>query len=1150
MPDTAFAQHYNFKNLSVDQGLGQSQAKSIFQDSKGFLWIGTYGGGLNRFDGTSFIQYSEDQGLPDNTVWHIDEDDDYLWICTAEGLTRFDGNNMHVYNEHDGMSSRDVWCSIGASDGSRWIGTSDAGIDIYRDGEFSALDPGNLVLSSGINYILEDSRGRFWIATLTAGLVKYENSEFTYYNLENGLTDNVVNHVAESPTGEIYVSTGTGVSIISDTGIRYITKGEIASSEIFWVLFDTNENIWYGTEHNGAFRYKDNIFTHYLESNGLGSNYIFCFLEDNFGNVWMGTDGGGIVRFMDEKFVHYTAEDGLLGNTVMDLLQDSAGNYWFATARGLTVYDGDEYVIYTEENGLSNSSLVHLHEDKQRRVWVGSRNGVTVFENEIPTAYDASNGFADVLVHHIFEDPDGLLWICSSGGIYHFIDGVFIEREVTEHALDAGIKAIVDDQNGNRWYATDNGVTRWDGVSYKRYTTEDGLTSNDVTDVWEAPNGNMWFITPKGVSLWQTDRFYTVTKREGLTSNNLYSIIFYEGCVWLGHEKGVDRVWLDDEYELKRVQHYASDAGFLGVECNASASMIDNENFLWFGTVNGATRYNPNYEQANEVAPTLVFSGLRLLYQEVDWTEHCPNITSYTGMPEGACLNYKDNHLTFDFVGIDLSQPNQVRYECMLVNFDEDWLPESAERQLTYSNLPPGEYTFRVRAGNADDVWSTPISFEFLIEAPFWKATWFYALTIPLGMLLLYLMIIARTRRLARSKRELEETVRLRMKEIIAQKAELEKLSLIASEMADGVVLFDGNGDVDWVNAGLERLVGYDLEGLKREIGSNIREVSHYPRIDDLLAGKLEEKFVQYDTALRNISGEQFWASATITPIFDGKGKLQRVVAIYRDVTLRKGAEDKLFQRDRERTASIRYAKQIQEAILPSVTRLYKTFPEAFIFYRPRDIVSGDFYWFSQVGDTFILVAADCTGHGVPGAFMSMIGNEFLHQIINNSNVIGPEQALSELDMRVKRALHQDGLDRESKDGMDIGICAINLETQVCQYAGAFNPMYVLREGELIELDAAKESIGGYSLEAKAFFTHELSLQTGDVLYLFSDGFIDQFGGPKGRKYMRKRFKELLIEISPLDMAAQHLRISNEFEQWKGKEKQVDDILILGVKIT
>ena len=264
-----------------------------------------------------------------------------------------------------------------------------------------------------------------------------------------------------------------------------------------------------------------------------------------------------------------------------------------------------------------------------------------------------------------------------------------------------------------------------------------------------------------------------------------------------------------------------------------------------------------------------------------------------------------------------------------------------------------------------------------------------------------------------------------------------------------------------------------------------------------------------------------------------------------------------LSRRNKDVTDSINYALKIQKALLPDPLRLKIYRPESFIFNRPRDIVSGDFYWFEKVGNHLILAVADCTGHGVPGAFMSMICTTLLDKVVRDKQVDAPQDALRLLDQEVVLALSQEqsGNEHRPNDGMDIGILTINLETGSGQYAGAHRPLYCYRDGELLEYKGARASVGGRHVGRKDFAGHELQLQKGDTLYLFSDGYPDQFGGdPKkvpsgGKKYKTKRFKQFLKEISSLPLDEQATKLENEFQQWQGEFQQTDDVLVVAIRI-
>lgn len=250
-------------------------------------------------------------------------------------------------------------------------------------------------------------------------------------------------------------------------------------------------------------------------------------------------------------------------------------------------------------------------------------------------------------------------------------------------------------------------------------------------------------------------------------------------------------------------------------------------------------------------------------------------------------------------------------------------------------------------------------------------------------------------------------------------------------------------------------------------------------------------------------------------------------------------------------TDSIKYAKRIQEAILPPDEQLKKLLPESFVLYKPKDIVSGDFYWIEQKNDKVLFAVVDCTGHGVPGAFMSIVGYNQLQLVVNKNEDGQPASILNDLNKGIRESLHQGNNYEDSlaKDGMDISFCTYDPSLKQLQFAAAFNPLYLIRDNKLIEIKGDKFPVGIYlHKEAKLFTNHTIDILPNDTIYIFSDGYSDQFGGPSGKKFMSNRFKELLVDISKLPMSQQKNVLDRTIEIWKGAEDQVDDVVIMGVK--
>lgn len=273
------------------------------------------------------------------------------------------------------------------------------------------------------------------------------------------------------------------------------------------------------------------------------------------------------------------------------------------------------------------------------------------------------------------------------------------------------------------------------------------------------------------------------------------------------------------------------------------------------------------------------------------------------------------------------------------------------------------------------------------------------------------------------------------------------------------------------------------------------------------------------------------------------------ILALFRQNRKIRYANQQLAYQKKQITDSIEYASRIQSAMLPPSEIISGIIPEHFIFFKPRDIVSGDFYWISEKEGKTIVAAVDCTGHGVPGAFMSMLGFAFMSEIINKEKSLIPNIILNQLREYVKESLHQTGRENETKDGMDVALCVIDQENKNLQFSGAYNSLFLFRGTELITLKADRMPIGIHLAEKTSFTNHEINFLPGDCIYIFTDGFIDQFGGDEGRKFKIKAFKELLKSVQNLSINDQYKAIERKFYEWKGNYEQIDDILIIGIRL-
>lgn len=416
----------------------------------------------------------------------------------------------------------------------------------------------------------------------------------------------------------------------------------------------------------------------------------------------------------------------------------------------------------------------------------------------------------------------------------------------------------------------------------------------------------------------------------------------------------------------------------------------------------------------------------------------------------------------------------------------------------------------------------------------------------------------------------------------------IETLSLVASETVNGVLIQDPTGKIEWSNKGFTKISGYEPEEiLGKRPWSFLSGEKTNTKLTELTFKKVKEgKSFTTENTLYSKNGMPIWISLAVTPIFDSSGRLNRMVSIGTDISKQKELEelqksmltrmearvvertselestnqelrkeiwenqrisDELYHHNLDLKDSIAYAKRIQESILPDEKSIQKSFPHGFVLFLPRDVVSGDFYWYYKRNNLSYFAAIDCTGHGVPGALMSMIANELMNQAVIQKKLTDPSEILTLLNKLMVRTLRQKNVNN-MRDGMDLSLIVVDHDSDTLQFSGAFSSMYIFQNDEMSLYPGNRHSIGGHLEDVKkAFGTTKVSLSKGASIYLTTDGYIDQFGGPDGKKLMKKRFEEFLSGMQSLPMDEQKEALLNKFNEWKGPLNQVDDVLVAGL---
>lgn len=377
----------------------------------------------------------------------------------------------------------------------------------------------------------------------------------------------------------------------------------------------------------------------------------------------------------------------------------------------------------------------------------------------------------------------------------------------------------------------------------------------------------------------------------------------------------------------------------------------------------------------------------------------------------------------------------------------------------------------------------------------------------------------------------------------------------ILAKLNSLIVVVNQQGKVEYVSPSTKRMLGFEPEQLLGEGWWDLTRIDILEReaVKELTMQQLQQnsmvESLPYERLLKTATGGDKWILWNTS-----KGPSNTLIGIGHDITDRKKAEQKLIekhkeleQQNKDMLDSIQYASRIQEAILPDIEKIKNAFSDAFVLYQPKDVVSGDYYFFYQRGSKSFVAAVDCTGHGVPGALMSIIANGILKEVIVKKGITEPSEILYALDEELFAALNKKG--EITSDGMDVALAVFDSENNSVRYSGAFRPMILLRDNELIEFEANRYPIGFYADVEKIFVSKEIELKKEDTFYFFTDGYCDQFGGELKKKFNKKRFKELLLSLQGMEMEEQHSFLQYALLNWRQGEPQLDDVCIIGVRI-
>ncbi|MCE3259368.1 MAG: Response regulator containing a CheY-like receiver domain and a domain protein [Bacteroidetes bacterium] len=1143
----------NFQNLLPKKNV---PFNSVSQDKFGYLWMGS-NEGLIKFDGRVSQVFNQKNGLPAAKITSVYCDNDRIvWMGTENGK---------VYCLHPNLRTDSLTFSKEApenkitgfyknANGKLFVATYGNGVYVFENNALTQHYTSKNGMSDDVVYSFEFIQNSLWCGT-DAGITRILKTEqtpvFEVISSKNGLPDNIVRSIALYNNDQLVIGT-------QDSGVCFfnITKKEF-QKPIFFSDWDKgaviecasidHSDLVFITEKKGLFLFrKGQLFSQDYFS-GLKTTEFTDLFIDNTNSVWLASKSG-MHQVADKRFEFINAAKGLTDEKILSVICDHNGTIWAGSQTGLVKLNKNEQNVFSISaikdfpKGTVSCSAI---DDKGGLFFGTYENGlIAMIDNKALVFNSQNSSLPNDNVSNLFIS-NGKIYVSTLGGGLAICELTGNKLSVLKtYSEDNGLKSnyiycTVLNNKGELFVASDGGgLEKLQGDRFENIGEKSGLKSNTIYSLCKDSKDNIWAVTNMdGLIRYNGKTIDYFNQKTGLRDEQPLQIIESNSILYAFHSKGIDKINISNG----QVSYYDVFEGDLEPSLN---SVYQKDGYLYSATSNGILVYRVKPLPADDHKPTAVITKL---------------LINYKPFPLDSVneLKHNQNNLSFEFSGLWLKNPEKLLYRYKVEGFDADWKYSSTSQIVNYNNLDAGSYKFIVQSKNDEDVWSEETTYEFSILLPLWKRWWFWLLVVVVAGLGIYSFIQWRIKALQRENLLLEEKVAQRTAEIEKQSKiieeankELEQLSLVASKTDNIVLILDPEGYIEYVNDSFEKLNNITLQKILAE-RMNIFKISNSSRIREVFDEAVQNrKSVKYEALNKKNPEFEVWEASTLTPIYDEAGKLKKVIIIDSDVTETKRQQRIIEQKNKDITDSIEYARKIQTAILPAHEKIRSYVPNTCIFYKTKDIVSGDFYWFSEKEDYCLIAAVDCTGHGVPGAFMSLIGYNILNKIANEMNITDPSQILKNLNLGVLDALHKNR-DSESKDGMDAAICKIYYKENRVEYAGAMRPLWIVNKEGIREIRADKIPIGTKQdpeLPEINYTTHKLTPAPDEVFYIFTDGYADQFGGEKDKKMGSARFKELLLRIHTSGVTDQEKVLLSEHLKWKGDNEQVDDMLVIGFK--
>ena len=1007
----------------------------------------------------------------------------------------------------DGMLSNSTHKSIVSNEDLLYLGTYN-GLSVFDGLKVESYNYDQGLPNGYIDELIEDYDGNIWIGYGEKGLVKWRNGNvIKHYTTEDGLPSNRINALEQDSDGNIIIGTGKGLSIFNGESFENFDFKDGLGNGFITELKVIGKNIWIGS----------------------GS-------QPNAGGPV--TIGGGLTVFNGKIFKSYDLSSLSDFNPwiacINKIENDNKGNIWIGTMGGLLKYDESRFEIISVNNGLPSYVVRDILID-DNGIWVGTDGGlVNIKEERIKNIVSLENKFGEVST--ISKSKDGIYFIGTGDGVVMYDPNSFRTISSTEGMASTsnwtrGTLDIAIDKNGYIWAATGtSGLFKLKNESVLEQFTysNSGLPHNYICQIEFSKDGSIWIVQHTHVSRYYKGEIKVMNDELHIPNNIAVRDLAFdsEGTIWFATNRGLGR-FKNDDFKL-----FDESDGLVRPVGNCDVNVGKNEEIVYSTYGSGFSIFNGekfiNYNESNDLADNRI------------WDLAIDSKNNYWLALDGAGVQKFDGEKFENFQIKDGVTAGET-FTAYVDDFDMVWIGTFGGGVCYYD----GEMwnSIDTRDGLLDDLVQSICGID---GEKYWfgSAKGITAYEPKHQAPQVNVEKIETPNQSYRSIEELEEN-----KEKILQET---RIKFILNSNS-----FNTKSDKQKYIVNIKRkgskksylIKTNEFEFFPEKIGKYIVEFQSIDR--DMNYSKLKQIEIKVvGPWYKNFAtAVPFWGFLILLISFSTYSTNRYFSQKKYTAQLKEESRLRLEEKNKEIVDSINYAKRIQDAMMTSEGYRKSVIPKSFTFFKPKDVVSGDFYWvFKDKKENIFFTVADCTGHGVPGAFMSMIGTSLLNEIIVEKGIMDTNKILDEMRAQIIKSLNQEDNDNQ-KDGMDISICKLNMEKKTLEFSGAHNPLLIVSGNELITIKGDSQAVGLENVDIKPFTKHSMKIKKDDMIYIYSDGYQDQFGGENGKKYMTANFKKLLLKISKEEEKKQNKLLEIELANWMKNEEQIDDICIMGVRV-